>query len=103
MPTATVNPHTPDKHARAAASKLRGKLHRATVNSVTRSGWFVCIFGLVFSLATLLIAGHEMGRADGLPNPYANGGPGTASELGSIPFHDDPCAGNPSCPELDHR
>lgn len=97
VPIATVNPRTAGDHARVAASRVRGNIHRATVNAVTRSGWFVGVLGALLMLVVVFAAGYAL--------EAAHLGEQTAREFGEIgiPYHDGPCAGKVSCPELNRE
>ena len=88
LPTATVHPRTPGDHARGATSKLCERIQRATVNPVTRSQSFVGGFGAILLTVLACAIVHKLGSTYEI-----------AHEIG-IPYHDGPCAGKVSCPEL---
>jgi hypothetical protein len=82
IPTAQLEPRTARVHAERAVAQARHGLHRTTTNAITRSGWFVAAMGaLIFCLAFAMLR---------VPIPDDFG----------VPYHDGPCAGKVSCPEL---
>lgn len=82
IPTAQLEPRTKREHAERATAQARHGLRRATTNAITRSGWFVGVIGfLIFSVAFAMV-----------DHPHEG-------DFG-VPYHDGPCSGKVSCPEL---